>query len=64
MVKGEGEGAVSSSRLTGERGARVGGGGRFDKETVDAHKAVEAMLKAHPWIKTERQLFGKPGANS
>mmetsp|Transcript_6733 Transcript_6733/g.15727 ORF Transcript_6733/g.15727 Transcript_6733/m.15727 type:complete len:1178 (-) Transcript_6733:176-3709(-) len=36
---------------------------RFDKETVDAHKAVEAMLKAHPWIKTERQLFGKPGSD-
>ena len=30
--------------------------GRLDKDTADAHRTVEAMLRQAPWIQTERQV--------
>ena len=37
--------------------------GRFDKESEEAHKAVEGMLRQHAWLKSERELFGKKGSD-
>ena len=34
---------------------------RFEKDTSDAHRAVDALLRHHAWIQTERPMFGRRG---
>ena len=34
---------------------------QMDSDTEDAKKAMEHQLRQHPWIKHERQHFGKAG---
>jgi structural maintenance of chromosome 2 len=36
---------------------------RMESDQKDSAKLVERLLKAEPWIKSERQLFGKPGTD-
>jgi len=36
---------------------------RFEKDTADAHRAVEHLLRQHAWIASERHLFGKAGTD-
>ncbi len=32
---------------------------RFEKDTADAHRLVDGMLRQHAWIQTERPMFGR-----
>lgn len=36
---------------------------QWDKETADAAKALQALLKVHPWIEKEKSFFGKEGSD-
>mmetsp|Transcript_25105 Transcript_25105/g.59524 ORF Transcript_25105/g.59524 Transcript_25105/m.59524 type:complete len:1178 (-) Transcript_25105:240-3773(-) len=36
---------------------------RFEKDSADAHKAVEHLLRQHAWIAAERHLFGTVGTD-
>ncbi|EKX44205.1 condensin subunit, structural maintenance of chromosome protein 2, SMC2 [Guillardia theta CCMP2712] len=36
---------------------------RFDKDSLEAKKAVEHFLRVHSWISTERAQFGKAGGD-
>ena len=36
---------------------------RIVKEAAGAEKFVQSLLESHPWIKTEKQFFGRPGTD-